>query len=152
VKFYFRAYARVFLALRKLEVLSEKELRAQGDDEYMKHPQVQFFRCRLRMKAEGLRDRLYRNKEQCFVMRQSDETDAAAMEAQRSLSLNIIERDIQELTSVLLALQLINAGNYGYCIDTGEPIGVDRLLVVPESLYCVEAMRTKEAKSLHRRK
>ncbi|MGE8190460.1 TraR/DksA family transcriptional regulator [Pseudomonas sp. NPDC086278] len=133
-------------------MLSEKELRAQGDDEYMSPSQVQFFRYRLKVKAQDLRDRLYRNKEQCVVMRQPDETDAAVTEVQRSLALNIIERDSQELTSVVLALQIIDASHYGYCIDTGEPIGIDRLLVVPESLYSVEAMRTKEAKKLHMRR
>lgn len=134
-------------------MLSEVALLAQGEDKYMDPVQIEFFRKRLEKKADELRERLYRNQQACQVLRQPDETDAAATEALRSLTLNIIARDSHELACVARALETIKSGShYGYCHETGEPIGLRRLLVLPESLYSVESMRATEAKNLHRRR
>jgi len=45
---------------------------------------------------------------------------------------------------VELALRRLACGNYGYCIITGEPIGVSRLLAAPYTAYCLDAQEAQE--------
>ncbi|KPX50407.1 hypothetical protein ALO68_200045 [Pseudomonas syringae pv. helianthi] len=47
----------------------------------------------------------------------------------------MIDRDRQTLSHVLKALEILVLGDYGFCQETGEVIGIKRLLLVPESLY-----------------
>jgi DnaK suppressor protein len=42
------------------------------------------------------------------------------------------------------ALRRLHDGYYGYCIETGEKIGVERLLAAPQASLCVEAQERKE--------
>jgi DnaK suppressor protein len=65
---------------------------------------------------------------------------------------NMIERDKRALSNVRLALEAIVLGDYGFCRETGEPIGLPRLMLVPESLYSVESMRVQETKNAHLRR
>ncbi|RMR22212.1 DnaK suppressor domain-containing protein [Pseudomonas syringae pv. persicae] len=58
----------------------------------------------------------------------------------------MIESGRQALSNVLKALEILALGDYGFCQETGEAIGLKRLLPVPESLYSVESMRVLEAK------
>ncbi|RON67396.1 hypothetical protein BK671_14425 [Pseudomonas fluorescens] len=117
----------------------------------MSPAQIAFFKRRLKDKADDLSERMRRNQVIFFVERQPDQADAAATEELRSLTLNIIERDKKVLANIARALEMIESGNYGYCHETGEPIGLERLLALPESLYSVEFMRMKEVRSKHLR-
>ena len=42
------------------------------------------------------------------------------------------------------ALKRIDDGSYGYCVNTGEPIGIERLLVRPTALFCAEEKNRQE--------
>lgn len=42
------------------------------------------------------------------------------------------------------ALQRLASGNYGYCIITGDPIGVERLMAAPYTSYCLDAQEDQE--------
>ncbi|MBL3828930.1 molecular chaperone DnaK [Pseudomonas syringae pv. theae] len=55
------------------------------------------------------------------------------------------------MSDVHKALEILALGDYGFCQETGEAIGIKRLLLVPESLYSVESMRALEAKGMHLR-
>ncbi|EGH05278.1 molecular chaperone DnaK [Pseudomonas amygdali pv. aesculi] len=63
----------------------------------------------------------------------------------------MIESGRQALIHVLKVLEILALGDYGFCQETGEAIGLKRLLLVPESLYSVEWMRVLEAKGMHQR-
>lgn len=132
-------------------MLNESELLAQNEDDYMNDAQVAFFKNLLEQKAVALKDRIRANQNACVIERQPDDADFASTEEQRTMAVNMIERDNKELVRVNRALAQIESGEYGYCVDLGEPIGVKRLLLVPESPYSVEAMRIREAKGLHQR-
>ena len=57
----------------------------------------------------------------------------------------------QHRSEIELALQRLFNGNYGYCLATGEPIGVKRLLAEPCAKYCLEAQTSREnLKYFHR--
>ncbi|WP_375233117.1 TraR/DksA family transcriptional regulator, partial [Pseudomonas ficuserectae] len=77
--------------------------------------------------------------------------DFASDEENRAVAASMIERDRQTLSHVLKALEILALGDYGFFQETGEAIGIKRLLLVPESLYSVESMRALEAKGMHQR-
>jgi len=130
-------------------MMSEVKLSALPSDEYMNADQLVFFQTRLETKATELRTRLGQHRADCEIERHPDEADFASDEEARALVLKMIERDKASLTQVLHALDLIRLGEYGFCHDTGEPIGLQRLLLVPESIYSVESMRVIEARGRH---
>lgn len=55
------------------------------------------------------------------------------------------EHEKQLYRQVELALKRLACGNYGYCIVTGEPIGVNRLIAAPYTAYCLDAQEEKES-------
>lgn len=128
------------------------ELLAQGDAEYMSVAQLAFFKSLLEEKRVAVQERVRANQGVCRIERQPDEVDFASTEEQRNMALNMIERDREELKRITLAIEMIEAGEYGYCLETGDPIGLKRLLAVPESLYSIETMRIREAKLAHHTK
>lgn len=130
-------------------MLTIAELMAQPQNDYMNDEQLAFFNDLLARKAQDLRDHLNAHRQDFEIERHSDEADFASDEEERAVAVKMIERDRVTLGQVSHALELIRQGDYGFCRETGEPIGIQRLLLVPESLYCVESMRVIEAKSRH---
>lgn len=131
--------------------MNAEQLLAQSADEYMSDVQIDFFRQMLISKAAALRERIETNQELCKIERQPDETDSASTEEDRAKATRLIEMDLQTLKQIDAAFQAIADGEYGYCADTGEPITLPRLLVIPESLLSVEAMQARESRSRHQR-
>jgi DnaK suppressor protein len=127
-------------------MLTVTELMAQPKNDYMNDGQVAFFKDRLARKAQDLRDDLNAHRQDVEIERHSDEADFASDEEERAVAVKMIERDRVTLGQMSHALDLIRQGDYGFCIETGEPVGLQRLLLVPESVYCVESMRVIEAK------
>nr|WP_246336089.1 TraR/DksA family transcriptional regulator [Azomonas macrocytogenes] len=118
----------------------------------MNAEQQAFFKKLLEEKTRRVQQRLVENQEACRIERQPDDTDFATTEEQRSMALSMIDRDRVELKRINNALEIIESGDYGFCLETGDPIGIKRLLLVPESLYSVETMRIREAKDAHQAK
>lgn len=131
--------------------MNVEQLLAQSADEYMNADQLEFFRQKLAEKAAMLRERIEKNQALCKIERQPDEADSASTEEDRAKATRLIEMDLQTLKQIDAAFQAIADGEYGYCADTGEPITLQRLLVIPESLLCVEAMQARESRSRHQR-
>ncbi len=69
--------------------------------------------------------------------------DAAAITAERSEILGLIERMVEELRSVEVALARLNAGTYGTCQACGKEISPERLEFRPNAVLCVECKRTR---------
>lgn len=134
-----------------MALMSVEQLLDQAEDEYMSADQLAFFKDRLEVKAAELRDRLLSCQASCEIERHPDEADFASDEENRVVAASMIERDRETLSHVLKALEILALGDYGFCQETGEAIGLKRLLLVPESLYSVESMRVLEAKGMHQR-
>jgi len=60
------------------------------------------------------------------------------------LKLRILDRESKLLPKIDEALKRIDDGSYGYCVNTGEPIGIERLLVRPTALFCAEEKNRQE--------
>jgi DnaK suppressor protein len=131
--------------------MNEEALLAQSDNEYMGAEQLGYFKQRLMVQADELRHRLRNYQASCEIERHPDAGDFASDEEHRALTVTMIERDKLALGCVNQALDALAHGDYGFCRETGEPIGLPRLLLVPESLYSVESMRIREARGIHQR-
>lgn len=131
--------------------MTEEQLLAQSADDYMNAEQLAFFKDLLTTKTQTIQDRIAGNQVLCKIERQPDDADAASTEADRAKAMRLIEMDTDTLKRIRAALDAIAEGEFGYCADLGEPIGLKRLLIVPESLLSVDAMQARETRARHQR-
>ena len=73
-----------------------------------------------------------------------DPADRATLEEEYALELRTRDRERKLLQKIQSTLKKIEDGSYGYCEDTGEPIGVKRLLARPTATLTVEAQERRE--------
>ena len=74
----------------------------------------------------------------------SDPNDAATQEEEFRLELRTRDRERKLILKIDQALQRVDDGLYGYCEDTGEPIGIKRLEARPIATLCIEAQERHE--------
>ena len=74
-----------------------------------------------------------------------------AEEEQRQRQLRLLEREKKLLDKIDDALELLARGEYGWCRETGEPIGLQRLLLRPTATLCIEAKEREELRERHKR-
>lgn len=80
-----------------------------------------------------------------------DEGDRALRETSQGLELRARDRQRKLLRKIEQALKRIDSGDYGYCEETGEPIGLERLDIRPIATLCVAAQEAYERQERHRR-
>jgi DnaK suppressor protein len=128
--------------------LTEPELLAMPESEYMNEKQLEFFRVRL----TALKDDLLSNAgETTEHLREDtsivpDPADRATIEEEHALELRTRDRERKLLKKISQSLARIEAGDYGYCDETGEPIGLARLLARPTATLSLEAQQRREMK------
>ena len=128
--------------------LTEAELQAMPEAEYMNDKQLDFFRARL----QGLKDDLLSNAgETTEHLREDtsivpDPADRATIEEEHALELRTRDRERKLLKKISQSLARIEAGDYGFCDETGEPIGLGRLLARPTATLSLEAQQRRELK------
>ncbi|AQZ35856.1 RNA polymerase-binding protein DksA [Pseudomonas sp. LPH1] len=135
-----------------LTATTEAELLAQPADDYMNDAQQQFFRELLLTQRAELQARI---DEEFTELRQpdtsSDVADIGAAEEQRQWQLRLLEREKKLLDKIDQALERLARGEYGWCAETGEPIGLKRLLLRPTATLCIEAKERQEQREKHQR-
>ena len=118
-----------------------------SDDEDFMNPIMQeFFRQRLtEWKSELLREsgQTLQNM-QTSSGQEADIGDRASVESERALELRTRDRERKLISKIDDALRRIEIGDYGYCEDTGEPIGVRRLIARPIATLSIEAQERHE--------
>ncbi|RZL01485.1 MAG: RNA polymerase-binding protein DksA [Rubrivivax sp.] len=128
--------------------LSEPELMAMPEAEYMNEKQLDFFRGRLTV----LKDDLLSNAgETTEHLREDtsivpDPADRATIEEEHALELRTRDRERKLLKKISQALTRLDSGEYGYCDETGEPIGLGRLIARPTATLSLEAQQRRELK------
>ncbi len=128
--------------------LSEAELLAMPDSEYMNEKQLEFFKAKL----DHLKDDLLSNAgETTEHLREDtsivpDPADRATIEEEHALELRTRDRERKLLKKISQALVRIESGEYGYCDETGEPIGLGRLIARPTATLSLEAQQRRELK------
>lgn len=128
--------------------LTEAELLAMPDSEYMNDKQLDFFRNRL----QALKDDLLSNAgETTEHLREDtsivpDPADRATIEEEHALELRTRDRERKLLKKISQSLARIDSGDYGFCDETGEPIGLGRLIARPTATLSLEAQQRREMK------
>lgn len=128
--------------------LTEAELLAMPDSEYMNDKQLEFFRVKL----QTLKDDLLSNAgETTEHLREDtsivpDPADRATIEEEHALELRTRDRERKLLKKISQSLARIDAGDYGFCDETGEPIGLGRLIARPTATLSLEAQQRRELK------
>jgi DnaK suppressor protein len=128
--------------------LTEDELLAMPESEYMNDKQLEFFRARL----QGQKDDLLSNAGETTEHLREDTTivpdpaDRATIEEEHALELRTRDRERKLLKKISQALARLDTGEYGYCDETGEPIGLPRLLARPTATLSLEAQQRRELK------
>lgn len=125
--------------------LTETALLSAPEDQYMSPGQIAFFRRRLLAEEQAL---LSAVKATAGHLQEaeisSDWNDRASAEEEHTLELRVRDRERKLLRKIRDALQRIDEGNYGWCEETGEPIGIARLLARPTAALSLEAQERRE--------
>ncbi|MFG6178125.1 TraR/DksA family transcriptional regulator [Halomonas sp. THAF12] len=131
----------------------ERRLLAMSDEAYMDDEQRAFFRRRLHDERETIEARLREVRESiAHHERGGDELDQAAGEEEMRLALRQADRESRLLRNIAAALRRLDDGEYGYCEETGQPIGLARLMFRPTARLCVEAKEHQEQREHHYQK
>jgi DnaK suppressor protein len=133
---------------KKPDQLTDAEVMAMSDNEYMNDAQMAFFRLKLVQLKQGI---LANAGETTEHLREDtvvvpDPADRATIEEEHALELRTRDRERKLLKKIEQSIQRIDAGDYGYCDETGEPIGVGRLLARPTANLSLEAQQRRELK------
>jgi len=124
---------------------SEEALLAQPESEYMSSAQLDFFRRRLQALESELRTNAGETTEHLReTVLVPDPADRATIEEEHALELRTRDRERKLIKKVHQSLARIESGEYGFCEETGEPIGLQRLLARPTATLSVEAQQRRE--------
>jgi DnaK suppressor protein len=128
--------------------LTEPEVLAMPESEYMNDKQLEFFRTKL----QALKDDLLSNAGQTTEHLREDTSivpdpaDRATIEEEHALELRTRDRERKLLKKISQSLARIDSGDYGFCDETGEPIGLGRLIARPTATLSLEAQQRRELK------
>jgi len=130
------------------ETLTDEEVRAMPDAEYMNDMQMAFFRHKLSILKQDIHNSAGATtehlREDTVVV--PDPADRATIEEEHALELRTRDRERKLLKKIEQSIARIDSGDYGYCDETGEPIGVGRLIARPTASLSLEAQQRRELK------
>lgn len=128
--------------------LTDAEVMAMPDSEYMNDKQMAFFRLKLVQLKQDIHNNAGETtehlREDTVVV--PDPADRATIEEEHALELRTRDRERKLLKKIEQSIARIDAGDYGYCDETGEPIGVGRLIARPTATLSLEAQQRRELK------
>ena len=115
-------------------------------EEFMNENQLEFFRQKLIIWKNELLDEASFTKDDLSEegLQRPDIADRAQVESDASIKLRTRDRERKLINKIDSALRRIDIGTYGYCEDTGEPIGLKRLMARPIASLCLEAQERHE--------
>lgn len=131
---------------RSLNVsLTMGELMKAPKKDYMSIRQLAFFENLLsKSKAE-----LLESSQAMQVGLQDDEahadpTDCASVEEEHAMAALLCGREFNRMREIDSAIDRIHSRSYGWCRDSGEPIGLGRLIACPTAVFCIEVQALRE--------
>lgn len=118
-----------------------------SEDDYMSEAQLAFFKARLKQIEKELLQNADNTTEH---LRETalvpDPADRATIEEEHALELRTRDRERKLIKKVQQSIARINEGDYGWCEETGEAIGIPRLLARPTATLSLEAQQRRELK------
>ncbi|MEQ8179446.1 MAG: RNA polymerase-binding protein DksA [Amphiplicatus sp.] len=136
-----------------MSVSEIEEYRPTEDEPFMNDRQKEYFRRKLlEWKQDILRESKYTLEQlQEDNHNLPDLTDRASSETEKALELRTRDRQRKLIAKIDSALRRIETGEYGYCEETGEPIGLRRLEARPIATLSLEAQeRHERSEKVHR--
>jgi len=133
---------------KSVDKLTEQELLAMPESDYMSAAQLAFFRAKL----EALRAEVLAHAQRAAdelrgeITLFADPADRATVEEEHDLEQRTREREQKLLKQLAQAIARIDSGDYGWCEETGDPIGIARLLARPMANLTVEAQQRREVR------
>jgi len=126
-------------------VLTEQDILQDSGEEYMTPAHLEFFKQRLlQMKQELIANATATSQHLQEQEATPDPADRATLEEEYALELRTRDRERKLLQKIDQAVARIDNGEYGYCEDTGEPIGLQRLMARPTATLSLEAQERRE--------
>lgn len=122
------------------------DYKPSADEEYMNEMQLEYFRQKLENWKKSIVSQSVDTLEDLRQggLSQPDEIDRASLETDKALDLRTKDRIRKLITKIDEALDRIEDGSYGYCEETGEPIGLERLEARPVATLSIEAQERHE--------
>jgi len=131
----------------KSNLLTEERLLKMPESDYMNAAQLAFFKQRLQtMKEELLANAGVTSEHLRESDTAPDPADRATIEEEHALELRARDRERKLMKKIDEAIAQIDDGSYGWCEETGERIGIPRLLARPTATLSVEAQQRRELK------
>ena len=127
-------------------IILPTDYKPSAKEEYMNDMQLEYFRQKL---LEWKKSLVEQSEDTLDDLRQGglnqpDEIDRASLETDKSLDLRTKDRARKLISKINEALERIEDGTYGYCEETGEPIGLERLEARPIATLSIEAQERHE--------
>jgi DnaK suppressor protein len=123
-----------------------KGYKPSDDEEYMCERQLEYFR----QKLENWRNELFRESARLLIelqeteLQEPDLNDRASKEMEQLIDMHSRDRIRKLIDKIDAALERIKRGTFGYCLVTGEPIGLLRLNARPVATLCLEEQEKRE--------
>ena len=123
-----------------------KGYKPSEDEEYMCERQLEYFRIKL----ENWRNELFRESARLLMelketeLQEPDLNDRASKEMDQVMDMHSRDRIRQLIDKIDAALERIKKGTFGYCLVSGEPIGLLRLNARPIATLCIEEQEKRE--------
>lgn len=128
-----------------VHMLTDEDILAMPESDYMNEVQLQFFKAKLLAMREEI---LKHARETGEHLKENevfaDPNDRATVEEENMLEQRVRDRERKLLKKIEQSLARIESGEYGYCLETGEPIGIPRLLARPTAELSIEAQEKHE--------
>lgn len=125
--------------------LTDEDILRMPPEDYMNEVQLQFFKAKLlAMRAEILNNARKTSEHLKENEAFADPNDRATVEEENMLEQRVRDRERKLLKKIEQSLARIERGEYGYCLETGEPIGIPRLLARPTAELSIEAQERHE--------
>ena len=126
-------------------MLTPSEILTMPEDAYMNEAQLAFFKQLLEKQLDTLQANMLQTSVHLHDHQETpDPADRATQEETHGLELRTRERERKHIKTIQSALLRIAQGQYGYCEETGEPIGLARLMARPATKLCLEAQERHE--------
>ncbi|MDY4841860.1 MAG: RNA polymerase-binding protein DksA [Alphaproteobacteria bacterium] len=128
-------------------VILPPDYKPSENEEYMNELQLEYFRQKLVNWKKSLLAQSKDTLDELVTqggLNQPDQNDRASLETDKALELRTRDRARKLISKINEALQRIEDGEYGYCEDTGEPIGLARLEARPIATLSIEAQERHE--------
>lgn len=131
-------------------VISLEQLRAMPEHDYMNDTQLSFFEHLLNDLRQSTLDEIDESKPDItHANREPDPLDIAAIEDERTRHLRFVDRKIKFIRKIDKSLERIRKKDYGFCDETGNEIGIERLLIRPTANLSVDAKQKQEELEVH---